>query len=163
MAIPNIIAGIDSENQVRIEIEIQGLYKKVPYGAILDTGFSGGLLLPLITAVELGLEKVGGGNVVLADGSVKTLPIFLCKVKMGGKINDVSTIVMGNDVLIGMELITGYQICVAAGKGTVTVDEEPTPSKTPLPQTGAYSQVEIEIDGLSQLSSQIRKLTGGLW
>lgn len=124
MALPSIIAGIDSQNQIRIEVEIQGLYKKIPYGAILDTGFSGGLLLPLVAAVDLGLEKVGGGNVVLADGTIKTLPIFLCKVKLGDKINDVSTIVMGNDVLIGMELIGPYQICIASGKGNVTVDEQ---------------------------------------
>lgn len=124
MALPAIIAGIDSENQVRIEVEIRGLYKTIPYGAILDTGFSGGLLLPLVTAVDVGLEKVGGGNVVLADGTIKTLPIFLCKVKLGNKINDVSTIVMGNDVLIGMELISGYQVCVSSSKGGVTVEQE---------------------------------------
>lgn len=148
MPLRNIIAGIDSENQVRIEVEIQGLYKKIPYGAILDTGFSGGLLLPLVTAVELGLEKVGGGNVVLADGTIKTLPIFLCKVKLGGKLNDVSTIVMGNDVLIGMELISGYQVCVASGKGIVTVEEEVMPK-------AAY----VDFD---RLSSMIRRLTGGI-
>ncbi len=149
MALPHIIAGIDSENQVRIEIEIRGLYKNIPYGAILDTGFSGGLLLPLITAVELGLEKVGGGNVVLADGTIKTLPIFLCKVKLGDKINDVSTIVMGNDVLIGMELIDGYQICVSSGKGAVTVEEEGEAK-------AAYSQFDI-------LAGTLRRLTGGKW
>jgi len=143
VAVPQIIAGIDSQNQIRLEIEIQGLYKKVQYGAILDTGFSGGLLLPLITAVDVGLEKTGGGNVILADGTIKTLPIFLCKVKMGGRINDVSTIVMGNDVLIGMELIGNYHICVSSGKGQVTVDEE-----------ASYVQFDI-------LSSMIRRLTGG--
>ena len=147
MALSHIIAGIDSENQVRIEVEIQGLYKKIPYGAILDTGFSGGLLLPLITAVDLGLEKVGGGNVVLADGTIKTLPIFLCKVKLGDKVNDVSTIVMGNDVLIGMELIGGYQVCVASGKGQVTVEED----AAPLPKA-AYVQYD-------RLSSILRTLT----
>jgi predicted aspartyl protease len=148
--LPHIIAGIDSENQVRIEVEIQGLYKKIPYGAILDTGFSGGLLLPLITAVDLGLEKVGGGNVVLADGSIKTLPIFLCKVKMGDKTSDVSTIVMGNDVLIGMELLAGYQVCVASGKGQVTVEEEGV-AKAAYAQYAQYDR----------LSGIIRGLTGG--
>jgi len=146
MALPAIIAGIDNQNQVRIEIEIQGLYKKVPYGAILDTGFSGGLLLPLITAVEVGLEKTGGGNVILADGTIKTLPIFLCKVKMGDKISDVSTIVMGNDVLIGMELLAGYQVCVASGKGQVTVEEEGIPK-------ASYAQYD-------RLAGTLKRLTG---
>lgn len=143
MAIPNIIAGIDSENQIRIEVEVQGLYKRLSYGAILDTGFSGGLLLPLITAVDVGLEKVGGGNVVLADGTIKTLPIFLCKVKLGDETHDVSTIVMGNDVLIGMELIGNYQVCVSGGKGTVTVEEE------------------VKYVQYDRLAALIRKLTGG--
>jgi len=114
---------LDQDNQIRFEIEIRGLYKNVRYGAILDTGFSGGLLLPLITAVDVGLEKTGGGTVALADGSISTLPIFLCRVKAGERINDVSTIVMGNEVLIGMELINKIDICVNAGKGIVTVDE----------------------------------------
>jgi len=141
--VPEIIAGIDSENQVRIEVEIRGLYKNVTYGAILDTGFSGGLLLPLITAVDVGLEKAGGGSVILADGTIKTLPIFLCRVKLGGKINDVSTIVMGNDVLIGMELITNYHVCVSGGKGIVSVLEEAN---------------YVHFD---KLSSMLHKLTGG--
>uniref|UniRef100_A0A6M3II58 Aspartyl protease n=1 Tax=viral metagenome TaxID=1070528 RepID=A0A6M3II58_9ZZZZ len=144
---PSVIAGIDSENQVRIEIEIRGLYKNVSYGAILDTGFSGGLLLPLITAVDVGLERAGGGSVVLADGTIKTLPIFLCRVKLGGRINDVSTIVMGNEVLIGMELINNYHLCVSGGKGVVTVDEE---------EDMAANYINFD-----NLTGMIRNLTGG--
>jgi len=157
--LPNIISGIDSENQIRIETEIRGLYKNINYGAILDTGFSGGLLLPLITAVDVGLEKVGGGNVVLADGSSKNVPIFLCKVKIGGIINDVSTLVMGNDVLIGMELLSNYQICVDGGKGVVNVMEDKV--GVPFAETNRGPVSDQTGSRFDRLSNELRKLTGG--
>jgi len=49
-----IISGLDDENQVRVEVEVIGLYKTVPYGAIIDTGFTGGLVLPRFIAVDIG-------------------------------------------------------------------------------------------------------------
>lgn len=160
MPLPAIIAGIDSENQIRIEAEIRGLYKNISYGCILDTGFSGGLLLPLITAVDVGLEKVGGGTVVLADGTIKTVPIFLCRVKIGGRINDVSTLVMGNDVLIGMELLSKYQVCVDGGKGSVVVQEDGN-VVAPFAEANSFLGSNVNYSQFDRLSSELRKLTGG--
>ncbi|MBU0846790.1 hypothetical protein KKH23_06325 [Patescibacteria group bacterium] len=119
----NIIAGIDSQNNVRVEVEIQGLYKSTPYGAVIDTGFSGGLVLPLVTAVDIGLTKVGASTVTLADGSVQILPTFLSKVKIGGLTQDATTIIMGSEVLVGMELLTNYRFCMSPLTGEVVIDE----------------------------------------
>lgn len=118
----SVIAGIDSENQVRLEVEIQGLYKSIPYGAIVDTGYSGGIVLPLITAVDLGLEKVGSCSVALADGSIHVMPTFLCTVVLNGKENEISTLVMGTDVLLGMELLDPYTLCISPSEGKVTIN-----------------------------------------
>ena len=118
-----IVAGLDNHNQVRAEVEIQGLYKTVPYGAIVDTGFTGGLVLPVFVAVDIGLEKVGASTITLADGSVMTLPTFLCKLKMGTKTFDVATIIMGSDILIGIEALKNHRICISAGTGNVVVEE----------------------------------------
>lgn len=120
--VTNVIAGIDSDNQVRIEVEIQGLYKSIPYGAILDTGYSGGIVLPLITAVDIGLERVGSCSVALADGTIHVLPTFLSTVVLNGIENEISTLIMGSDVLIGMELIDKYTICVSPSAGQVTIN-----------------------------------------
>ncbi len=119
---PEIISGIDSKNNVRLEIEIQGLYKKTPYGAIIDTGFSGGLVLPLVTAVDIGLEKVGASTVTLADASVKIVPAFLSKVKIGNKVHDATTLIMGNEVLLGMELLHDYRFCMSPVTGEVIIE-----------------------------------------
>jgi len=118
-----IVAGLDNQNQIRAEVEIQGLYKTVPYGAIVDTGFTGGLVLPVFIAVDIGLEKVGASTITLADGSIMTLPTFLCKIKIGTKTFDVATIIMGSDILIGIEALKNHRICISAGTGNVVVEE----------------------------------------
>lgn len=121
-----IISGLDDQNQVRVEIEVQGLYKRVPYGAIVDTGFTGGMVLPLFVAVDIGLEKVGASTVTLADGTVMTLPTFLTQIKLGNKTFDVATIVMGSDILIGIEALSNHRICISTGTGNVVVEEAAT-------------------------------------
>lgn len=120
---PDIISGIDSQNNVRAQIEIQGLYKTIPYGGVIDTGFSGGLVVPLVTAVDIGLTKVGVSSVTLADGSVKIVPTFLSQVKIGNNTHDASTIIMGNEVLIGMELLHDYRLCMSPVTGEVIIEE----------------------------------------
>ena len=118
-----IISGLDNENQVRIEVDVIGLYKKVPYGAIIDTGFTGGMVLPIFVAVDVGLEKVGGSTITLADGSVMTVPTFLCKLRIGTKTFDIDTIVMGSDILLGIEALKNHRICISTGTGNVVVEE----------------------------------------
>lgn len=118
-----IISGLDNENQVRVEVEVIGLYKTVPYGAIIDTGFTGGLVLPVFVAVDIGLEKVGGSTVTLADGSIMTLPTFLCKLKLGSKTIDVVTLIMGNEILLGIEALKEHRICISPGTGNVVVED----------------------------------------
>lgn len=120
----DIVAGIDNENQVRIEVTIKGLYKSNTYGAIVDTGFSGGLVLPLIIAVDLGLEKVGATTITLADGSIDVLPAFVCQVAIEDVNHDVSTLIIGNEVLVGMELLQNYRLCIAPALGEVTLSTD---------------------------------------
>lgn len=119
----DVVAGIDSQNNIRMEVEIQGLYKSTPYGGIVDTGFSGGLVIPLTTAVDIGLTKVGASSITLADGTIKVIPTFLSQVKIGGLVQDATTLIMGNEVLIGMELLAPYRMCISPMTGEVTMSE----------------------------------------
>ncbi|TFH47221.1 MAG: hypothetical protein E4G94_00615 [ANME-2 cluster archaeon] len=138
----NIIAGIDSQNNVRMELVILGLYKSIPYGGIIDTGFSGGLVMPLVTAVELGLTKTGASTVTLADGSVNVVPTFLCQVKIGGVTQDATTLIMGNEVLVGMELMTPFKF-------------------TMISKTGSVELIEWDSDeNFNQLAETLRRLGG---
>lgn len=122
----NIISGLDNENQIRVETEVIGLYKTVPYGAVIDTGFTGGMVLPLFIAVDIGLEKVGGSTVTLADGSILTLPTFLAKIKIGSKTMDVTTLVMGSEILLGIEAMANHRMCISTGTGNVVIEDAAT-------------------------------------
>lgn len=118
----DIIAGIDGDNQIRVEAEIIGLYKSQVYGGIVDTGFSGSIVLPLEIAVDLGLTKTGSGSVMLADGSVKILPLFLCRVKIGDIEQDADVMIMGSDVLMGMGILDQFRLCLTAISGEVSLE-----------------------------------------
>lgn len=155
-----IIAGIDGENQVRIEVEIQGLYKKTPYGAIVDTGFSGSLVVPLVTAVDIGLEKLGASTVTLADGTVKVLPTFLCKLRIGNVVQDADVLVMGNEVLIGMGILDQFKLCLTPATGKVTIEKAVMPATQPAAPGQGTGTRSISSTGYSQLVETLRRLTG---
>lgn len=145
-----IISGIDSENQVRIEAKIQGLYKSTTYGCILDTGYSGTLVLPLTIAVELGLEKAGAASVTLADGSTQVVPTFICKVDIGGIIQDADTLVMGSDILLGMGVMEQFQVFIDSAAGKVTFSSRLQSPKT----TVAYTKQNNIADILKRLTGR---------
>jgi len=147
-----IISGIDNENQVRIETKVIGLYKSTTYGCILDTGYSGTLVLPLVIAVDLGLEKAGAASVTLADGSTQIVPTFLCKIDIGGVTQDADTLVMGSDVLIGMGAMEKYQVCIDSAIGKVTF----TPRQDQAPKTTvAYTHYDNIADILKKLTGRL--------
>ena len=139
----DVVASIDGKNQVRLEIFVKGLYQTKLYNAIVDTGFSGGLVLPLIVAVDIGLEKSGAAAVTLADGSTKVIPTFLCQAQVGADTHDLSTLIMGSDVLIGMELLLNYRLCIAPASGEVTI---------------SANRQDVEY---MKLVSDLRQMTGG--
>lgn len=157
-----VIAGIDNENQIRIEVQIFGLYKTTNYGAILDTGFSGGIVLPQVVAVNIGLETIGAGNVTLADGSIRTLPMYMCKVKIGDVIQEADTLVMGNDVLLGMNVLDQFRLIVDGPRGQVTVEGAGDATGIRTQQTQIQPQPQPQPQDLRelQLVHTLRKLTG---
>jgi len=62
---------IDNKNQLWVPIIVTGDGGKQPVSvnALLDTGFTGELLLPLQIAVPLGLKLAGVARCELGDGS----------------------------------------------------------------------------------------------
>jgi len=55
---------------------VKGLRSEIHTDAIIDTGFTGDLSLPLHLGIQLGLELQGAEYFELADGSVKRELIF---------------------------------------------------------------------------------------
>lgn len=117
-----IVSAIDDYNSIRVQLEVIGEYKTIGYGAILDSGFTGDIVLPESIAVDIGLKAGGVAEVELADGSTSIINLYLCNVQIGDVTQEAATIIMGNDVLIGMGLMSPYDVCFRAGTGEVIME-----------------------------------------
>lgn len=125
-ALQKIVATIDDHNSVRIETDIVGVYKTAKYVSVFDSGFSGDVVIPQSMAVDIGLKGGGVAEVELADGSTMIVKLYLCKVKIGSITQEAATIIMGEEVLIGMGLMKPFDICIRAGTSEAVISPQPT-------------------------------------
>ncbi len=119
-----IVAAIDDQRSVRVEADIIGEYKTRGYGAVFDSGFSGDIVIPQSIAVDIGLASGGVAEIELADGSKQILKLYLCKVKIGDITQEASTIIMGEEVLIGMGLMKPYDVCLRASTAEAIIEPQ---------------------------------------
>lgn len=83
--------------------------------AVIDTGFSSWLTLPSATIAALGLIHRSVGRAVLADGLVRHFDYFSAELEWGGGWRSVFAV--GNEVLLGMRLLTGNELRIAVIPG----------------------------------------------
>jgi predicted aspartyl protease len=79
---------------------------------MMDTGFSGFLLLPILSAFPVGLLLQGTMPITLADGSTQTKLTCLGQIHFDGK-EDVGVIIIENQntqVLVGMEFLRIFNL-----------------------------------------------------
>jgi predicted aspartyl protease len=91
-----------------VPIEVYGFSDKISqkFDAMLDTGFSGFLSLPLVYALKVGLILNSTASFVLADGSVQNTLLCLGTVKIKSEEQaGLISISKGNDVLLGMDFL----------------------------------------------------------
>lgn len=95
-----------------IPIEVYGFSKEVTqkFDAMLDTGFSGFLSLPLVHALKVGLILASTASFTLADGSTDHTLLCYGSVKLDGEERvGLISISKGNDVLLGMEFLRKFK------------------------------------------------------
>ena len=104
--------GFFSENgHPIIPIEVYGYSKEVAqnFDAMLDTGFSGFLSLPLVHALKVGLILASTASFTLADGSTDHTLLCYGSIKMsGGEQIGLISISKGSDVLLGMDFLRKF-------------------------------------------------------
>lgn len=122
----SIVSTIDDGNNVRVNANVIGEYKTVEYQTVFDSGFSGDVVIPEHVAVDIGLKAGGVAEITLADGSTTIVKLYLCRVKIGRITQEASTIILGDEVLIGMGLMQPYDICIRAGTSEVIIEPEST-------------------------------------
>jgi predicted aspartyl protease len=121
-----------------IAIEVSGpLANKFPFTAMVDTGFSGFLLLPILNAFPIGLLLQGTMPITLADGSTQTKLTCLGSIHFDGA-EEIGIIIIewqNTDVLVGMEFLSrfGKQLLVDPTNGIVEIINAPAPPPPPAP------------------------------
>lgn len=84
--------------------------------AMLDTDFDGEIILPpgLVTNGELSYWYV---DCKLANDSVVKIPAFRCSLNLANKkISEVTTLIMGDEPIIGREVIKHFKITLDHGR-----------------------------------------------
>lgn len=140
------IGYLDSNGHPKLTIRVSGTHPTADavVEAMIDTGFTGFLMLPIAQALPLGLALYGTGNYTLADGSMVTnflaegtvtiMPPTVSPIPPSSTLGPPTlaglqpesvqgTIVLGGDsALLGMEFIRGLDKLLLVGKVVILVD-----------------------------------------
>lgn len=105
----------------------KGVGPIVTVEAIVDTGFSGFMQIPISTARELRLRRAGTVTAQLADGKVLPMPVAHISARLGNgeKVSGVAQVSPGRVMLVGMEFLQYYKavLTVSHSNGVVIGQE----------------------------------------
>jgi clan AA aspartic protease len=85
--------------------------------AIVDSGFTASLALPVTVVTALGLTRQSGGSALLADGSVRQFDICAAEVAWGRIWRPVLVYAVGGEPLLGMRLLAGHKLVIEVVPG----------------------------------------------
>ena len=91
---------------------------------ILDTGFTGWLMLPVPLINELGLTRQGDRRSILATGEANRLDFYVTTVLWHGQPRRVEVLQSLDQFLLGTELLEGSRVTVDAWEGGDVIIEE---------------------------------------
>lgn len=119
----HVVAG----REALIPISLLGSHGQVePTDAVIDTGFTGFLTLPLQQIAQLQFPYEGMMRVVLGDGQAVDLDMFTGVVLWDGQLREGIILAVDSTPLIGMALLTGSRVCLdVTDGGVVTIEQLP--------------------------------------
>lgn len=84
---------------------------------VVDTGFTGALVLPAAVVTIPGLSWQSGGTLVLADGSTHQTDYYEAELEWGSGWLPVLAMSVGPESLLGMRLLAGHRLSVEGSPG----------------------------------------------
>ncbi len=96
---------------------------KIMVEAVIDTGFTGFLTLPLSTINVMALPWQFRDSGTLGDGSEVIFDMYLATVIWDGQITVVDVAASEADPLVGMSLLYGFKIQIEAIEGGMIIIE----------------------------------------
>ena len=119
-----ITGSVTADREAVIRLKVRGPQgQEQEIEAVIDTGFTGFLTLPPALIASLGLPWRGFGEAVLGDGSLHTFDVYRASVDWDGQERTIEADAADTEPLVGMGLIYGYELRIAAvDGGPVTID-----------------------------------------
>ncbi|MDA2927715.1 hypothetical protein MYX78_10890 [Acidobacteria bacterium AH-259-G07] len=120
-----------SSGSPSIKISVYGAFPqaKQEFEAIIDTGFTGFLSMPLVKAFPLAIVLFGTTSVLLADGTVSHKLTGWGFVEIGDQAEDGIIILAPSsiDILVGIEFLKAFKKTLFLHSGVVALIDEKTP------------------------------------
>jgi len=125
----------DEDGSPMISVSVSGRRTGITIDAIIDTGFSSALSIPISVAIPLGLELTTTGEYELADGTIKRQMMFGATIRLGEEFFETDILLNESDIaLIGSELLKDKVLVVDYGNDTVEIRSS-EPMCSPAPQS----------------------------
>jgi clan AA aspartic protease len=106
-----MITGVVMGREGRIRLKIRGPRRQErEIEAVIDTGYTAFLSLPPTLVRSLGLRWKSIGRGILADGSECLFDVYVGKVLWDGKDRRIVVDEADTDPLVGMALLSGYEL-----------------------------------------------------
>lgn len=118
-----ILGSVNAIREAVIQIVVLNDRKRtISIKGVVDTGYTGDLILPMSMIEQLELPVQGVQNAVLGDGSSRMLNVYTGLVIWDGDIRKVEVNAADTGVLVGMGLIENHKLeIVAKPGGRVTI------------------------------------------
>src|SRR4051794_22122826 len=105
-----ITGTVTLDREATLRLKVQGLTgREREIDAVIDTGFTGQLILPLAVIEELGLSWLTQAQAVMANGQIETFDVYSAFVSWDGQILRVMAEDADTEPLIGMSLLFGHK------------------------------------------------------
>jgi clan AA aspartic protease len=100
-----------------VRLSLRGSRKHLEVEAVVDTGFSGTLVLPSELIEELGLRRRYEGSAILADGSQRFFDVYEALIFWNSRVWRIPVGVMDSAPLMGMSLLRGSELAIQVVEG----------------------------------------------
>jgi predicted aspartyl protease len=90
---------------------------EMPLDAVVDSGFTAALALPVAVVAALGLVRQSVGGAVVADGSVRQFDVYAAELAWSSGWRPVLVSAVSTEVLLGMRLLANHELRMAVVPG----------------------------------------------
>jgi clan AA aspartic protease len=115
-----ILGSVNANREAIVQIAVLNDNKQIKaIKAVIDTGYTGDLMLPRAIVDELGLTLRGIQDAVLGDGSIKIFEMYAGYVIWDGQVRRAEVNASETECLIGMGLLEDYKLEIEGRSGGV--------------------------------------------